>query len=293
LDEDVVNGLRSILESSDEEAGLISREIRKGNHYMHALSAPVPGIDGRIVGTVTVFQDITTLKKLDEMKSNFVQMVSHELRSPLASIKQLQAVLLDGLAGELKDRQKDLLNRSQNKIQSLLDLINDLLDVGKIESGHGFQQQVPLRLGEVLEHTIALMDPRAESNNISLRLHLAPNLPPIQADLRNMEELFSNLISNAINYSPDGGKVIVSAVSHGDYLEVSVSDTGIGIEPEEIPKIFDKFYRVKHPKTRQVLGTGLGLAIVKGIVESHRGSIDVESRPGVGTTFRVLLPAIR
>ncbi len=105
-----------------------------------------------------------------------------------------------------------------------------------------------------------------------------------------MEEVFNNLISNAINYSPDGGRVTVTAISHGDYLEVRVSDTGVGIAPEEIPKIFDKFYRSKHPKTRQVIGTGLGLAIVKGVVEAHRGSVRVESELGVGTTFRVLLP---
>ncbi len=118
-------------------------------------------------------------------------------------------------------------------------------------------------------------------------------LPLIHADPRSMEELLTNLISNAIHYSPDGGKVTVTVLSHGDYLEVLVQDGGVGIEAEELPKIFDKFYRVKHPKTRQVDGTGLGLAIVKGIVESHRGSIEVESEPGVGTTFRVLLPAVQ
>jgi len=292
-DDDVVKGLKEILEANGKESGLISRELRKGNKYIHALSAPVPGVNDQVLGTVTVFQDITTFKQLDEMKSNFVQMVSHELRSPMASIKQLLTVVLDGLAGELMDKQRDLLSRSQVKIQGLLDLINDLLDVAKIESGYAFQQQVPLQLGEILGQTIALMNPRAESQNVSLRLDLPPELPLIQADARSMEELFGNLVSNAIHYSPDGGKVLVSAVSHGDYLAVLVSDTGIGIDPEEVPKIFDKFYRVKHPKTRQVIGTGLGLAIVKGIVESHRGSIEVESQPGVGTTFRVLLPTIR
>jgi signal transduction histidine kinase len=256
------------------------------------MSAPVPGLDGQVLGTVTVFQDITTFRQLDEMKSNFVQMVSHELRSPMASIKQLLTVVLDGLAGPLMDKQRDLLSRSQLKIQGLLDLINDLLDVAKIESGYAFQQQVPVRLREILEQTVSLMKPRAETQNVSLQLDLPPELPLIQADPRSMEELFTNLVSNAVHYSPDGGKVLVSAVSHGDYLTVLVSDTGIGIDAEEIPKIFDKFYRVKHPKTRQVVGTGLGLAIVKGIVESHRGSIEVESQPGVGTTFRVLLPTI-
>jgi two-component system phosphate regulon sensor histidine kinase PhoR len=116
-------------------------------------------------------------------------------------------------------------------------------------------------------------------------------LPLILADARNMEEVFINLISNAINYSPGGGEVVVESVSHGEYVEVRVIDSGVGIEPEELPKIFDKFYRVKHPKTRKVIGTGLGLAIVKGIIETHRGSIEVESEPNVGSTFRVLLPA--
>ena len=292
VDEDLEKGLKSILETRGEEAVLIARELRKGNRYLHTLSAPVPGWDGQVLGTVTVFQDITTFKQLDEMKSDFVHMVSHELRSPLASIKQLLTVVLDGLAGELMAKQKDLLSRSQLKIQGLLELINDLLDVAKMESGHSFQQQAPLRLGEVLEQTIALVRPRAESQNVALRLELPPELPLIQADPRSMEELFTNLVSNAVNYSPEGGEVTVAAVSHGDYLAVMVSDNGIGIEPDEIPKIFDKFYRVKHPKTRQVIGTGLGLAIVKGIVESHRGSIEVESQPGAGTTFRVLLPTI-
>jgi PAS domain S-box-containing protein len=292
VDDDLVKGLKGILEANGKQPGLISREFRKGSRYLQAMSAPVPGLDGQVLGTVTVFQDITTFRQLDEMKSNFVQMVSHELRSPMASIKQLLTVVLDGLAGPLMDKQRDLLSRSQLKIQGLLDLINDLLDVAKIESGYAFQQQVPVRLREILEQTVSLMKPRAETQNVSLQLDLPPELPLIQADPRSMEELFTNLVSNAVHYSPDGGKVLVSAVSHGDYLTVLVSDTGIGIDAEEIPKIFDKFYRVKHPKTRQVVGTGLGLAIVKGIVESHRGSIEVESQPGVGTTFRVLLPTI-
>jgi two-component system, OmpR family, phosphate regulon sensor histidine kinase PhoR len=291
-DGDLEQGLRCILDRADKEGGLISRELCRGSRCLHALSAPVPGLDGQVLGTVTVFQDITTFKQLDEMKSNFIQMVSHELRSPLASIKQLLTVVLDGLAGDLAEKQRDLLSRSQLKIQSLLDLINDLLDVAKIESGHAFQQQVPLRLGEVLDQTIVLMRPRAESQQVALELDVPADLPLILADARSMEELFTNLISNAIHYSPDGGRVTVSVASRGDYVEVLVSDTGIGIDPEEITKIFDKFYRVKHPRTRQVIGTGLGLAIVKGIVESHRGSIEVESQPGVGTSFRVLLPVI-
>ena len=120
---------------------------------------------------------------------------------------------------------------------------------------------------------------------------MPPELPQILADRQGLEEVFTNLLTNAIKYSPDGGRVRLSLVSHVDYVEALVSDEGIGIEEDEIPKIFDKFYRVKHAKTRQVIGTGLGLAIVKNIIEAHRGSIEVESQLGQGTTFKVLLPA--
>jgi two-component system phosphate regulon sensor histidine kinase PhoR len=139
---------------------------------------------------------------------------------------------------------------------------------------------------------VELMEPRAKEQGISLD-YVNKDLKQIQADPRQMEEIFNNLITNAINYSPDGGKVEISAKTLGENLEIKVSDTGIGIAPEELPKIFDKFYRVKSPKTRQIIGTGLGLSIVKGIVESHRGRIDVESELDKGTSFRILLPIIK
>jgi signal transduction histidine kinase len=290
--ETVVKGLQSLLQKAGSENELISQELSKGRRHLRALSASISGPQQETLGTVTVVHDITTFKELDEMKSNFVHMVSHELRSPLATIKQQQTVILDGMAGELTEKQRELLSRSQHKIEGLLELINDLLDVAKIESGHGLQQQVPLNIGDVLQEVVSFMKTRAEHQNISLQLDLPPGLPLIQADHRSMEEIFTNLISNAINYSPDGGEVTVSAIAHGNFLEVRVMDTGVGIDAEEIPKIFDKFYRSKHPKTRQVIGTGLGLAIVKGLLESHRGSVEVESTPGVGATFRILLPTI-
>jgi two-component system, OmpR family, phosphate regulon sensor histidine kinase PhoR len=291
-DDSLVEGLRALIEKAGDATEFISRELSIGRTHLRALSAPIHGPIREVLGSVTVFHDITRFKQLDEMKSNFVHMVSHELRSPLASIKQQIMVILDGLAGDLNDKQRSLLSRSQDKIQSLLDLINDLLDVAKIESGHSMQQQVVLKLDEILRETVHFMTPKADSQGVTLRLELESTLPLIQADPRNMEEVFTNLISNAINYSPDGGIVAISAVPHGNYLEVLVSDTGIGIAAEELPKIFDKFYRVKHSKTRQVIGTGLGLAIVKGIIESHRGSVEVESELGKGTRFRILLPTV-
>ncbi|MBE9540772.1 MAG: HAMP domain-containing histidine kinase, partial [Proteobacteria bacterium] len=149
----------------------------------------------------------------------------------------------------------------------------------------------PTDIGQIIEDTVALMESRAKEKSIDLSFSLK-DLKPVQADPKNIEEILNNLISNAINYSPEGGNVTVSAQGLGEYMEIKVEDTGVGISPEELPKIFDKFYRVKHPKTRQVTGTGLGLAIVKGIVDAHQGTIDVESVVDKGSVFKILLPMI-
>jgi signal transduction histidine kinase len=285
--------IQNLLMSAAAQPGkCISQEVCQGRLHLRALSAAFHGPEHEVLGTVTVFHDVTSFKELDEMKNDFVRSVSHELRAPLAAIKQQHAVILDNLAGDLTEKQRELLSRAQAKIQGLLDLINDLLDIARMEAGHRHLEQLPLNLGEILTEVVELLRARAEGQKVSLTLDLPPGLPPVQADKRSLEEVFTNLVANAINYSPDGGDVLVACRSHRDYLEVQVRDQGVGIPPDEIPKIFDKFYRVKHPKTRQVIGTGLGLSLVKGIVEAHRGTVEVESEPGVGTVFRVLLPAV-
>jgi two-component system phosphate regulon sensor histidine kinase PhoR len=207
------------------------------------------------------------------------------------AIRQINSVLLEGLAGPLEEKQQDFVRRGMNKIDSLLNLINDLLDIAKLEAGKFVQHQVPTDIGKIIEEIVVLMEPRAQEQGIVLT-HSLLNLSPVQADPKRIEEIFNNLISNAINYSPQGGRVTVSAKGLGEYMEIRVEDTGVGITQEELPKIFDKFYRVKNPKTRQVIGTGLGLAIVKGVVDAHQGSIQVESVPDEGTSFKILLPII-
>jgi two-component system phosphate regulon sensor histidine kinase PhoR len=149
---------------------------------------------------------------------------------------------------------------------------------------------MPLHLEEILAEVVELLRAKAQDQKISLVLSVPPILPAICADRRGMEEIFTNLVSNAINYSPDGGEVKISAQPCGQCLEVLVSDHGVGIAPEDVAKIFTKFYRAKDPKTRHIVGTGLGLAIVRAMVEAHHGSIEVESRVGAGTMFKVLLP---
>ncbi len=290
-DESLIDTLKQIQSGETSEGESVSQEINIGTNILRAISAPALGPDKSVVGTVTVLEDVTAFKQLDQMKSDFVNMVAHELRSPLVSIRQINSVLLEGLAGPLEEKQQDFVDRGVKKIDALLELINDLLDVAKIEAGQYVQRQVPTDIGKIIEETVSLMEARAQEQGITLT-YSCQGLKPVQADPKNMEEIFNNLVSNAINYSPEGGRVTVTAQSLGEYMEIKVQDTGVGIPSEELPKIFDKFYRVKNPKTRQVIGTGLGLAIVKGVVEAHHGTIDVESIEDKGTTFRILLPVI-
>jgi len=294
-DESLIKTLKQIANEETPENEFISQEISIGNNVLRAITAPSLAPDRDLFwavdGAVTVLEDISAFKQLDQMKTDFVNMVAHELRSPLVAIKQQNNVLLEGLCGPLGEKQHEFVRRGSNKIDALLGLINDLLDVAKIEAGKYVQRRVPTDIGKIIEETVALMESRATEKGIALTFSLK-DLKPVQADPKNIEEILNNLISNAINYSPEGGQVSVSAQGLGEYMEIKVEDTGVGISSEELPKIFDKFYRVKHQKTRQVTGTGLGLAIVKGIVDAHQGNIDVESVVDKGTVFKILLPMI-
>ncbi len=295
-DETLLETLKRIHSGEVQEREFFSHEIKAGQRVLRAISAPTLAPDRNVfwavAGAVTLLEDITVFKQLDRMKSDFLNLVAHELRSPLVSIRQLNSVLLEGLAGPLQGKQEDFVRRTMNKIDALLDLINDLLDVARLEGGRLVRQQVPVELGKMIEEMVTLMEVRAKEQRITLT-HTCQNLKPILADPKNIEEVLNNLLSNAINYSPDGGKVTVAAKGLDKSIEIKVSDEGVGIPPEEVPKIFEKFYRVKHPRTRHVTGTGLGLSLVKGIVEAYHGSIGVESVLGKGTTFTIILPAMK
>jgi signal transduction histidine kinase len=247
---------------------------------------------GETLGAVTVLQDITGLKELDRMKSDFVAMVSHELRSPVASIQQQLSVMLEGLSGDVTERQVRMLKRAKERSSGLLDLINDLLDLSKIEAGMVVQYKEPLRLEELLGQVHEAMLPEADAKRLKLQLHVNPPLQPVQGDRNNLEGVFTNLVNNAIKYTPEGGEIAIRVKGEGENVRVEVSDTGIGISKEDLSRIFDRFYRVKSEKTRQIVGTGLGLSIVKHIVEAHLGKISVESEEGGGSTFTVVLPAV-
>jgi signal transduction histidine kinase len=246
----------------------------------------------RNLGTVTVMHDITALKKMDKMKSDFVSMVAHEIKSPMNSVLALVKVIQDGLAGDLTEKQKEILGRVSEKIKGLSDLAAELLDLSRIESGLITLEKEKLQVGSLLGDQVAFAQTKAQSKGIVLELKTVPDLPPILANKRTIEEVISNLLTNAVKYTPEGGKVTVSAEAERDYVHLSVKDTGFGITEEDLGRIFERFYRVKNDKTRFISGTGLGLAIVKSIVEAHHGSVRVESEIDRGSTFHVLLPVM-
>lgn len=263
---------------------------RLGEVFLRAHTAPVRNDVGEILGAVTVLQDISYLKQLDKMKSDFIAMVAHELRAPLAAVEQQLAVILDGMAGEVTPRQKRLLGRAKDRTNGLLSLIADLLDVSRIEAGIAVQYKEPLLLQEIVQRVVDLMSPEVEAKKLNLQFTAPPDLPLISADRSSMQAIFTNLISNAIKYTPEGGTINVLLSEENGQIKAVVRDTGIGIKKEDLPRIFDRFFREKTAATRKITGTGLGLSIVKGIVDAHLGTISVESHEGAGTSFTVLLP---
>ena len=287
------------LASAPDEYGEVCEEVHLGPNetdeevILGARCVPFRDRLGRNLGTITVLHDITAIKKMEQLKSDFVSMVAHEIRSPMNSVLMQLKVVLDGLAGALTEQQRDILRRTSERVLAVVDLASELLDLAKIESGLITQKRESIPIALLLEDQVTFHTPKAEAKHLRLALDLAPEIPSILANKRNMEEVFSNLITNAINYTPEGGSITVSANVESEFLRISVSDTGFGIPPEELDRIFNRFYRVKNEKTRFITGTGLGLPIVKSIVEAHHGTIRVDSEVDKGSTFQVFLPLHR
>lgn len=245
---------------------------------------------GQILGTTTVLHDITADKEMHRMKSDFVSMVSHEIRSPMNSLLAQMKIILDGLAGEVTDKQREILERASGKINNLVELVSELLDLAKIEAGMVGREMQDFQLADLIEEQVSFHKAAADEKNIEMTTELEDGLPVITADKQGLDEVLTNLLTNAVKYSPKDAAITVSAgVEHG-HAVIRVSDTGYGIPEEDLAEIFNRFHRVKDKNTRQIHGTGLGLAIVKSIVDAHRGSISVESKIEQGTTFTVLLP---
>ncbi|MEW6185439.1 MAG: response regulator [Thermodesulfobacteriota bacterium] len=259
--------------------------------YLRVIAQPVLGERKECLGAILNFIDITSLKTLDRLKSEFVAKVSHELRSPLSTIHEQIAVVVGDLVQNQPQQHQHLLARAKEKTQGLISLIGDLLDLSRIEEGITTREAKAVRVEELLKGIVDFLSTRASAKKQSLSLELlTPDLPQISADPLALESIFGNLITNAITYTQEGGRVKVEIDRAGINIRVRVIDNGFGIAEKYIDKIFERFYRVKDEKTRYITGTGLGLPIVKGLVDSLGGIIEVASTPGEGSTFTVLLP---
>lgn len=262
-----------------------------GEKYFMARGQPVLGEKKECLGAVLNIVDISAMKLLDHLKSEFVAKVSHELRSPLSTIHEQLALVIKDMVGEDFAQDQHILDRAREKTKGLISLIGDLLDLSRIEEGIICQEPQSLRLEEILKNIIEFLRTSAQKKNQSLTLVLPQDeLPELIADPIALESIFGNLVTNAINYTQEGGEIIVTVDMAGINVRVKVKDNGFGIADKYLNKIFDRFYRVKDDKTRYITGTGLGLPIVKGLLDSMGGFIDVESEPGKGSVFTVLLP---
>jgi two-component system phosphate regulon sensor histidine kinase PhoR len=247
---------------------------------------------------VLVFHDITELRRLENIRKDFVANVSHELRTPLTSIKGYVEALLDGGKddSETSVRFLEIILKQSDRLNLILE---DLLQLSKIESGQLQFKKEPLHIGSVIERTIAMIKPLAEKKQHRLRSQVAADLPLISGDEERLVQVLANLLDNAIKYTPEGGQITVAArrispsraEAPRTSIELTVTDTGIGIPEQDRPRVFERFYRVDKARSRELGGTGLGLAIVRHIVEGHGGQVWVEGNMPTGSRFIVRLPA--
>lgn len=231
------------------------------------------------------------VNKISRRKSDFISSVSHELRTPLTSVKGYAAILLEEKLGALPEAVKERLKKINQHSDELVHMVNDLLDIARIESGKVTMKMEEQDLNALAASAIDLIAIQCKNKNIELASDIQKGIPHITADRNQIERVLINLLGNAVKFTPEKGKITLKArITKDKMLQVDISDTGIGIPPEAAGAVFDEFYRVDNPINQQVKGTGLGLSLVKNIVEAHKGKIWVESKVGKGSTFSFTLP---
>jgi PAS domain S-box-containing protein len=275
------------LASTSERARNLEIPLQDGI-VLYASASTIFSNDGQTMGRVAVLHDITYLKEVDEMKSEFVATVSHDLRSPLTFMRGYATMM--PMVGELTDKQQEYIDKILNGIEQMSVLINDLLDLGRLEAGIDLVL-TQFRLSEVLNSIVEEHKQPAESKGMELKItadsHRVPN---IRGDVSLIRQAITNYVSNAIKYAPNSGRVLLEATVEGSEIIISVRDNGPGIPKKEQLRLFEKFYRVQQRGTEVIKGSGLGLALVKSIAERHGGRAWCESTVGHGSTFYISLP---
>lgn len=275
-----------MVEERVRETIVLSRDIHR--RFIEVTGAPIFNHAKDWQGIVLVFHDITDLKKLEQTRKDFVANVSHELKTPITSIRGFSETLLEGAMDDegLREQFLSIILKESRRLQSL---IHDLLELSKLEKENLNLNVEKIKLPHLIKDVLSLVEYLAKEKEIELLPSIDGDYT-IEGDSARFKQVIINLITNAIHYTPKGGKVMVELSHQGDFVELTVKDTGIGIPQEDVPRIFERFYRVDKARSRDSGGTGLGLAIVKHIVEAHRGKIKVESEPQKGTSFHIFIP---
>lgn len=278
------------------EGEIVNRQVFQvtlsDERVMVAHICPVHDAQGELVGYVIAMADVTPLYRLSQLKSQVIRMASHDLRNPLQLAGGFFQILLEDL-GPLPPEQADLARRVLHHLKAMEQLIDDLLELERVETIE--YRMEPVNLGQLALQAIAEHRWRAESKGLHLWCDLTQDLPYVLGDRRMLLQAISNLLDNAVKYTPKGGEIFVQVWTEGDEVILTVKDTGIGIPPDALPHIFKQFYRARQPGAEEIAGTGLGLSLVQGVVQEHRGRVWAESEgvPGKGSLFGIALPVWR
>jgi len=288
-DQRIAQSLREIIEEK-EKTVVKEIDLSQGPYkkFVKTGTNIVKTEKGKNLGVVTVLHDITLEKEIEKMKDDFVHSITHDLRSPMTSIRGFVEVLLDGSAGEINEEQKDFLKIIDVSSQKLLGMINNILDVAKLETGKMKLNLTDFDSKEIVERVVKIMEPQAVKSGVKLSTQGFEAVPKIKADSDLMERVIMNLVSNAIKFTPSEGRVDIIGQDLSDRIQITVADTGWGIPPDYLEKVFDKFQQVGIGSIER--GSGLGLTIAKYGVETHLGKIWVESEVGKGSRFSFWLP---
>jgi two-component system phosphate regulon sensor histidine kinase PhoR len=281
----------SIFQNTLSRGEIVQGEIVIGSvrTRSYALTAAPIRSEGAVAGAVMVLHNITEIRRLERARRDFVANISHEFRTPLTAIQGFAETLLDGALDDPENSRRFLRIIHDHALR-LSRLTEDLLKLARIEAGQLALEIQPVALNTILDACIETGRMKAGQKNITLKMECPPDLPLLHGDVRSLREILQNLLDNAIRYTPDNGHIILRAIACGSEMELSVSDTGIGIPKADQQRIFERFYRTDAARSRESGGTGLGLSIAKHLVEAHGGRIQVKSEVGQGSVFSVFLP---
>ena len=292
-DTDKTDSIRNVLWRDGKYAGEVLNRRKDGSTFPSFLSASViRDANGKPAGVMGISRDITDRKKMEQQRADFVAMLTHDIKNPLAAILGYVDLLVEETVGRRTKEEEDFLQRLKDNALTINALVGNYLDLARVEAGQLTLHKTTQWVGDIVRHVVEQHGGVARRRQITLSVSIAPDLPAVVGDESALERVFTNLVRNALKFTPETGKVEVHAWRHSteNIVIVEVQDTGPGVAPEDIPFLFERYHRIK--RTRHQEGTGLGLFIVKTFVEAHGGYVEVDSNLGRGACFRIVLPAV-